>query len=237
MIPRRPTPDAMRRLPRPALRVAGVLLLASVTIVGCSTAKKTARGALWTAKAAYGLTAGTLSLAYRLGKYTIKVIKAPPEWPLTHEEMETVDGLPVKEAIRRGRVKNAPYTVKGRRYYPMSVADAQTYRESGIASWYGEETLRQKGGHMTANGEAFNPNAPTAAHKHLPLPTDVRVTNLDNGRSLLVRVNDRGPFPSIHNPDSGRRIIDLSAMAAKQLGFYRRGTARVRVEALPVDVF
>ncbi len=87
---------------------------------------------------------------------------------------------------------------------------------------------------MTANGEAFNPKALTAAHKHLPLPTNVRVTNLENGRSIIVRVNDRGPFPSAHNPRSGRRIIDLSQAAAKRLGFYRKGTARVRVQTIRV---
>ncbi len=79
---------------------------------------------------------------------------------------------------------------------------------------------------MTANGEAFNPRGLTAAHKLLPLPTNVRVTNLENGRSIIVRVNDRGPF-------SGDRIIDLSMGAAKRLGFYEKGTARVRVETIP----
>jgi rare lipoprotein A len=101
--------------------------------------------------------------------------------------------------------------------------EARTYREKGIASWYGDETLRQKGGHMTANGEAFDPYGLSAAHKHLPLPVHVRVTNLENRRSIIVRVNDRGPFVE-------GRIIDLSAGAARRLGFYNRGTARVLVE-------
>lgn len=117
----------------------------------------------------------------------------------------------------------------------MTVARAQEYEEVGIASWYGNETLRQKDGHMTANGEAFNPKALSAAHKLLPLPTNVRVTSLENGRSVIVRVNDRGPFPSIHNARSGDRIIDLSTAAAKQLGFYRKGTARVRVQAIRIE--
>ncbi|NIQ01126.1 MAG: septal ring lytic transglycosylase RlpA family protein [Nitrospinaceae bacterium] len=149
-----------------------------------------------------------------------------------NDDIETIDGLPVKEAIRLGRVKNSPYTVKGRKYYPMSVAKARTYRQTGIASWYGDETLNQKDGHMTANGEAFNPNALSAAHKYLPLPTNVKVTNLSNGRSVIVRVNDRGPFPSAHNPASGRRIIDLSYAAARKLGFHGKGTARVKVETV-----
>ncbi len=197
--------------------------------------KGTVKGAAWAVKGAYALTAGTTKAVYTVGKFTFEVVRAPLDWPLMNEEIETIDGLPVKEAIARGRVKNSPYVVKGRRYHPMTVAQAQRYRQEGIASWYGNETLLQEGGHMTANGEAFNPNALTAAHKHLPLPTNVRVTNLENGRSLVVRVNDRGPFPSRHNPRSGDRLIDLSAMAAKKLGFYRKGTARVRVETLPVE--
>jgi rare lipoprotein A len=172
---------------------------------------------------------------YKIGEFTFVVVRAPLEWPLMNEDIETIDGLPPKEAIRQGRVKNSPYTVKGKKYYPMTVAAAQEYQGVGTASWYGYETLNQKGGHMTANGEAFNPKALTAAHKHLPLPTNVRVTNLENGRSIIVRVNDRGPFPSPHNPASGRRIIDLSQGAAKRLGFYRKGTARVRVQTIPVD--
>ena len=81
---------------------------------------------------------------------------------------------------------------------------------------------------MTANGEVFDPNGLNAAHKYLPLPTHVRVTNLENRRSLILRVNDRGPFVK-------GRIIDLSAGAAKKLGFYKKGTARVRVEAVQLE--
>jgi rare lipoprotein A len=87
---------------------------------------------------------------------------------------------------------------------------------------------------MTANGEAFNPNGLTAANKYLPIPMFVKVTNLENGKTVIVRVNDRGPFPSAHNAKSGERIIDLSMGAAKRLGFYGKGTARVRVEAIQV---
>ncbi|MBW1669528.1 MAG: septal ring lytic transglycosylase RlpA family protein, partial [Deltaproteobacteria bacterium] len=93
--------------------------------------------------------------------------------------------------------------------------------------WYGRETWRKKGGRMTANGEVFNPDGLNAAHKYLPLPTHVRVTNLDNHRSVIVRVNDRGPFVP-------GRIIDVSAGAAKKLGFYKKGTARVLVETVKV---
>ena len=157
------------------------------------------------------------------------MVRAPIEWALTHEEIESIDGLPAREAIRQDRVKSAPYVVRGKKYVPMSVEEAQRYREDGIASWYGYES-----GRMTATGEAFNPNGLTAAHKYLPIPAFVQVTNLENGRSLIVRVNDRGPFPSDQNPRSGDRVIDLSMGAASRLGFQAKGTARVRVEAIQV---
>jgi len=211
------------------------MVLAGFLLAGCSVVEGTYDVVSATVKGAYYVTTGTVQAAYQVGKFTFNVVKAPIEWSLTNDEIETIDGLPVKEAIRLGRVKNAPYTVKGRKYYPMSVAKARAYQETGVASWYGEETLNQEDGHMTANGEAFNPDALSAAHKHLPLPTNVKVTNLQNGRSVIVRVNDRGPFPSVHNPASGRRIIDLSYAAAKQLGFHHKGTARVHVETIDID--
>lgn len=172
-------------------------------------------------------------LTYSVGGFSFNVVKAPLDWPMTRD-YEDIGGLPPKDAIRKGKVKNSPYTVNGRRYHPMSVKDAEGYRETGVASWYGYETRNKRGGHMTANGEAFEPTALTAAHKYLPLPSHVRVTNLENNRSIIVRVNDRGPFPSLDNPHSGERIIDLSMGAAKRLGFYEKGTARVIVEAVSV---
>ena len=198
--------------------------------------KKTVKGGYYIIKGAYRLTAGTTKIVYQIGKFTFNVVRAPRDWPLTNDSIETIDGLPVKEAIQRGRVKAAPYVVKGRRYTPMSMKKAQEYDETGIASWYGYETRRQKGGHMTANGEAFDPRGLTAAHKHLPLPINVKVTNLENGRSIIVRVNDRGPFPSTNNPKSGKRIIDLSYGAAKRLGFHKKGLAKVRVKVIPVKM-
>lgn len=171
-------------------------------------------------------------LTYSVGGFSFTVVKAPLDWPFTHEGIQDIGGLPPKDAVREGKVKNSPYTVNGIRYEPMTVAEAGSYKEAGVASWYGYETRNKSGGHMTANGEAFDPNGLTAAHKYLPLPTYVRVTNLENGRSIIVRVNDRGPFPSPTNPLSGERIIDLSMGAAKKLGFYREGTARVRVETV-----
>ncbi len=84
-------------------------------------------------KTTYVVTAGTTRAIYRIGEFTYEVVKAPIEWALTHEEIESMDGLPVKEAIRQGRVKIAPYVVRGKRYVPMSVEKAQSYREEGIA--------------------------------------------------------------------------------------------------------
>lgn len=114
-----------------------------------------------------------------------------------------------------------PYKVEGIWYYPKADYD---YRETGIASWYGPGFH----GKPTANGEIFDQNALTGAHRTLPLPSMVRVTNLDNGRSIKVRINDRGPF-------SNGRIIDLSRRAADLLGFRRHGTAKVRVEILDTE--
>ncbi len=182
----------------------------------------------YTVKTTYKVTKGVGKTVYQIGKYTFIVVKAPLSWPLTREEIESIDDLPPKEAIRQGRVKKSPYVVKGKRYVPMSVEKAAEYRQKGIASWYGYETYHQKGGHMTANGEAFDPRGLNAAHKYLPLPTYVRVTNLENHRNIIVRVNDRGPFVE-------GRIIDLSAGAAKKLGFYKNGTAKVLVEAIQVE--
>ena len=213
-----------------------------VALAGCSlislpykATKGTAQGTLWAVKTTYKVTAGTTKVVYKIGEFTYEVVKAPIEWSLTKDEIETIDGLPPKEAIRLGRVKTAPYTVNGETYYPMSVEEARNYKEVGVASWYGYETLRQEGGHMTANGEAFDPNGLTAAHKLLPLPTYVKVTNLENDASVIVRVNDRGPFPSANNPKSGARIIDLSRGAARKLGFYEKGTARVKVQAIQIE--
>lgn len=207
---------------------AACLLPLLLSCGGISASYDLAKGTVKTtykaAKIAVGVTSGAGSLAYQIGKFTFEVIMAPIDWPMTHD-IESIDGLSPKEAVRQGKVKNSPYVVNGKKYYPMSVEEAKSYRQEGTASWYGYETLRQEGGHMTANGEAFDPDKPTAAHKHLPLPVHVRVVNLENNRSVILRVNDRGPFVS-------GRIIDLSAGAAKQLGFYKKGTARVLVETV-----
>jgi len=126
----------------------------------------------------------------------------------------------VPRAEPLSRYGNPPvYEVRGKRY--RTLASARGYREEGIASWYGTKFH----GRRTSSGEPYDMYAMTAAHKTLPLPSYVRVTNLENGRSAVVRVNDRGPFHA-------GRIIDLSYAAAVVLGIAERGTARVRVEAL-----
>lgn len=216
-----------------------LLILSCLIFGGCwavtapyKIAKGTVKGTYYAVKGTYNFTAGTTKIVYKIGAFTFTAVKAPLDWALVNEDIDSIDGLPPKEAIRKGRVKNAPYTVKGKKYYPMSVEQAGSYEETGTASWYGYETVRQKGGRMTANGEVFNPEWLTAAHKYLPLPTHVKVTNLENNRSIIVRVNDRGPFPSDRNPASVDRIIDVSSGAAKKLGFYKKGLARVKVETI-----
>lgn len=119
-----------------------------------------------------------------------------------------------KGALKVGK----PYTVMGKTYYPAETYD---YVETGIASWYGPGFHANK----TANGERYDQNELTAAHRTLQMPSLVKVTNLDNGRSVVVRVNDRGPF-------ARGRIMDVSAKAAELLGMVRTGTARVKLELL-----
>jgi rare lipoprotein A len=109
-----------------------------------------------------------------------------------------------------------PYTVAGRTYYPT---DDPHYHAEGLASWYGDDFH----GRLTANREIFDHNGISAAHTTMPLPSYARVTNRSNGRSLIVRVNDRGPY-------HGNRIIDVSSRAADLLGFRSSGTAWVKVE-------
>jgi rare lipoprotein A len=129
---------------------------------------------------------------------------------------------PVKEGAgqaRQGLYKvGKPYQIQGVWYYPQ---EDYGYDETGLASWYGPDFH----GNYTANGEVFDQNEVTAAHRTLPMPSFVRVTNLENGRELVVRVNDRGPF-------AHGRILDLSRRAAQLLGMELKGTARVRVQIM-----
>ena len=132
------------------------------------------------------------------------------------------DGIP--DAIPRAEIKSRSgnpetYVIEGATYRVMETSAG--YREEGIASWYGGYF----NGRPTSSGEIYDMYLMTAAHKSLPLPTYVRVTRLDNGRSVILRVNDRGPFVD-------DRIIDLSFAAATKLGMAEMGTARVEVVAL-----
>ena len=127
------------------------------------------------------------------------------------------DATPRAEPLNVGA--NTPYTALGRKYVPYTSLKA--YRERGVATWYG----RKFQGKRTASGERYDMYAMTGAHTILPIPSYARVTNLANGRSVVVRINDRGPFHS-------DRIIDLSYAAAYKLGYVGAGSARVEVEAI-----
>ena len=124
------------------------------------------------------------------------------------------------KAMHRATMKS--YEVDGRRYYPTMVSLGQI--QDGIASWYGEDFH----GRQTSNGEYYNMYALTAAHKTLPMNTMVKVTNKINGKSVIVRINDRGPF--VYG-----RVIDLSYNAAKKIGLVATGTAPVRLEIVGFD--
>ena len=126
---------------------------------------------------------------------------------------------PAEPPSRSGNM--AEYLLAGHRYRVLD--SSRGYEEEGLASWYGEAFH----GRPTSSGEPFDMYRMSAAHRTLPLPTWVEVVNLDNGRRIVVRVNDRGPF---HEPD--RRIIDLSYAAARELGMLADGTARVLVRAV-----
>jgi rare lipoprotein A len=150
------------------------------------------------------------------GLYAPGVSDSGPSAPID------VSGLvePVPRDEPRSRYGNrSPYTVLGKNYTVLD--SAQGYVERGVASWYGTKF----NGRATSSSEIYDICAFTAAHKTLPLPSFVRVTNLDNGRTVIVRVNDRGPFHS-------GRIIDLSYAAAVRLGVDKTGTARVEVRAI-----
>lgn len=145
---------------------------------------------------------------------------APPPAPVTPATGPGAAGEGVPRDEPRAKYGNPPfYEVGGRRYVVMS--SAVGYVEQGVASWYGPDFH----GGRTSTGETYDMDAMTGAHPTLPLPTWVRVTNLENGKSVVVRLNDRGPFAK-------GRIIDLSRAAAEQLDMVRAGTARVEVVSL-----
>lgn len=132
------------------------------------------------------------------------------------------DAVPKKEALYKYSTK--PYIALGKKYTPLQSAD--NYKKQGIASWYGKLFH----GNKTANGEVYDMYSMTAAHTVLPLPSYAKVTNLENGRSVIVRINDRGPFK--HD-----REIDLSYAAAHKLRLIEKGSGLVEVEAINPDTF
>lgn len=152
------------------------------------------------------------------GRYSISQDRAPSR----HVDARSIPDVQPQPVIRTMAGNRSPYTVLGRSYTVLPSEEG--YRETGVASWYGEKFH----GHKTSNGEVFDMYQVSAAHKSLPIPSYARVTNLDNNRSIIVRVNDRGPF-------HGDRLIDLSYAAALKLGYADRGTARVQVEGVVAE--
>lgn len=180
---------------RAILRTTSLLTVFGI-IVGCSTTEAPSAG-----------VAG--------GRYSIEQDRAPAMDVNIAQIPEVIPG-PLHRTMAGNR---SPYTVLGKTYHVRPTEAG--YSERGVASWYGEKFH----GHRTSNGEVFDMYQASAAHKSLPIPSFLRVTNLDNNRSIIVRVNDRGPF-------HGERLIDLSYAAALKLGYADRGTARVQLDAI-----
>ena len=176
---------------------------------GDSTARSVRRAARGAAAVAAVLLLANCASS---GKFASRV---DPKYGVSSSPRVVAFGEPVPKGGGTYRV-GKPYTVGGRIYVPEEDTD---YREEGMASWYGDDFH----GRLTANGEVFDMASLTAAHPTLPMPCYARVTNLGNGKSLIVRVNDRGPY-------HGNRLIDVSNRAAELLEFKGNGVARVRVE-------
>lgn len=138
-----------------------------------------------------------------------------PKWGVAASPRVVEDGAPVPKGGGRYRV-GKPYTIAGRTYVPQEDVN---YKAEGLASWYGADFH----GRYTANGEVFDKESISAAHPTMPLPSYARVTNLRNKKSIIVRVNDRGPYV-------GNRVIDLSARVARLLEFHGHGVTKVKVE-------
>ncbi|BFT59759.1 septal ring lytic transglycosylase RlpA family protein [Pseudomonas moorei] len=192
----------MRALPmsKPLKLMAFAVL--AVLVASCSTSRSPTQKSSTAVRSMPGLD---INRAHKDGApwWDVDVSRIPDATPTLHT----------------GPYKANPYTVLGKTYFPLQ--DSKTYVASGTASWYGTKFHGQN----TANGEVYDLYGMSAAHKTLPLPSYVRVTNLDNNKSVILRVNDRGPFYS-------DRIIDLSYAAAKKLGYAEIGTARVKVEGI-----
>ncbi|MDO5059008.1 MAG: septal ring lytic transglycosylase RlpA family protein [Neisseria sp.] len=132
---------------------------------------------------------------------------------------DSVVALPTVQAEPLHKTANMSYKVAGKRYHPSKKVSG--FSQTGKASWYGPGFH----GRRTASGERFNMHALTAAHRTLPIPSYAKVTNLSNGKSVVVRINDRGPF-------HGKRVLDVSKAAAQKLGFIHAGQANVKIEQI-----
>ncbi|WP_274968025.1 septal ring lytic transglycosylase RlpA family protein [Succinimonas amylolytica] len=184
------------------IRCTGILFLTALTLFGCSSSHVpvTESGEKAASGCFYGTGAGN-------------------RCPQPQETPPDLAGVPGAKVTREPFSKrgNKDYTVFGQKFQVWRNLDS--YTEEGMASWYGPGFHGQK----TSNGEHYNMNGFTAAHKNLPLPCFLKVTNLANGKAVIVRVNDRGPF-------HGSRILDLSRGAAAKIGIIGPGTGKVRVE-------
>jgi rare lipoprotein A len=154
------------------------------------------------------------------GRYAQRLDSAPAN---ANKRVSTKDAVPKYEPETERA--NKPYSVFGTQYMPISHQAAKTYSAKGVSSWYGQKFH----GHLTSNGETYDMFEMSAAHKTLPLPSYVKVTNLDNQKTVVVRVNDRGPF-------HGGRIIDLSFAAATKIDMLKTGVANVKVDVIHVDI-
>ncbi|MGC9492869.1 septal ring lytic transglycosylase RlpA family protein [Vibrio genomosp. F10] len=163
------------------------------------------------------VTSATLFGCSSSGRYSLDQDVAPKE-PISVDHIE--DAVPQYEPYSLGG--NSNYTLRGNSY--VIVKNAKGFTETGKASWYGKKFH----GHLTSNGEIYDMYSMTAAHKTLPIPSYVKVTNQDNGKSTVVRVNDRGPFHE-------GRIIDLSYAAAIKLDVVKTGVANVEIEVITVE--
>jgi len=182
-----------------------ISLLALVLLAACASTPAPQSGA----------PAMSASDAYQASRYGIQQDRGPTAPFDLSQVREVVTVIPPRTSAGN----RSPYTVNGRTYQIMPTEAG--YRERGFASWYGEKFH----GHDTSNGEVYDMFQLSAAHKSMPIPGFLRVTNLENNKSIVVRVNDRGPFHS-------DRIIDLSYAAAHMLDFANKGTAMVEVEAI-----
>lgn len=181
-----------------------------------STTGLRAKWLLCTALCGMGLVLGGCASQDRVAQGSPSVDRFNSRYGVSSSPRVVEEGRPVPRGGGVYRVGRS-YTVAGRRYTPFEKREGHT--ETGIASWYG----RQFHGRLTANGEVYDMHTLSAAHRTMPMPSYARVTNLSNGHSLIVRVNDRGPF-------HGNRVIDLSQRASNMLNFRGQGLARVRVE-------